>query len=150
MELDLLSRTLNQLDDRRERGELAVRLRGPVASEPKKGGWRLAQVGQDFVRLEYRSGDVMMPPVTALAQADFVVRDMRVEGLQRISEGTVFNYLPINIGDIRNLCNQSLYFFFREVQQIIRDLVTLSHQMRESLVDTVNELSPSINFIVNR
>ena len=24
---------------------------------------------------------------------------MRVEGLQRISEGTVFNYLPINIGD---------------------------------------------------
>ncbi len=31
--------------------------------------------------------------------ADFVVADMRVEGLQRISEGTVFNYLPINIGD---------------------------------------------------
>jgi outer membrane protein insertion porin family len=29
----------------------------------------------------------------------FVVRDIRVEGLQRISEGTVFNYLPINIGD---------------------------------------------------
>lgn len=29
----------------------------------------------------------------------FVVRDLRVEGLQRISEGTVFNYLPINIGD---------------------------------------------------
>lgn len=29
----------------------------------------------------------------------FVVRDMRVQGLQRISEGTVFNYLPINIGD---------------------------------------------------
>ena len=29
----------------------------------------------------------------------FVVKDMRVEGLQRISEGTVFNYLPINIGD---------------------------------------------------
>ena len=37
---------------------------------------------------------------TALAKIDpFVVRDMRVEGLQRISEGTVFNYLPINIGD---------------------------------------------------
>jgi len=31
--------------------------------------------------------------------APFVVKDMRVEGLQRISEGTVFNYLPINIGD---------------------------------------------------
>ena len=29
----------------------------------------------------------------------FVVRDIRIEGLQRISEGTVFNYLPVNIGD---------------------------------------------------
>ena len=37
---------------------------------------------------------------SAIAAIDpFVVRDMRVEGLQRISEGTVFNYLPINIGD---------------------------------------------------
>lgn len=29
----------------------------------------------------------------------FVVRDFRVEGAQRISEGTIYNYLPINIGD---------------------------------------------------
>lgn len=35
----------------------------------------------------------------AVAQSTFVVRDMRVEGLQRISEGTVYNYLPIAIGD---------------------------------------------------
>ena len=41
----------------------------------------------------------LLLPMFALAQSDFVVRDMRVEGLQRISEGTVFNYLPINIGD---------------------------------------------------
>jgi len=41
----------------------------------------------------------LLLPMSALAQSDFVVRDMRVEGLQRISEGTVFNYLPINIGD---------------------------------------------------
>ena len=40
-----------------------------------------------------------MLPFSAMAAGDFVVRDMRVEGLQRISEGTVFNYLPINIGD---------------------------------------------------
>ena len=32
-------------------------------------------------------------------EADFTVGDIRVEGLQRISEGTVFNYLPVNIGD---------------------------------------------------
>ncbi|MCH7833840.1 MAG: outer membrane protein assembly factor BamA [Proteobacteria bacterium] len=59
-------------------------------------------------------------PVFTIAAADpFVVRDMRVEGLQRISEGTVFNYLPINIGDtvdhvrvreaIRALYDQSLF-----------------------------------------
>jgi outer membrane protein insertion porin family len=30
---------------------------------------------------------------------NFVVGDIRIEGLQRISEGTVFNYLPVNIGD---------------------------------------------------
>jgi outer membrane protein insertion porin family len=39
----------------------------------------------------------------ALAQArgpeNFTVGDIRIEGLQRISEGTVYNYLPINIGD---------------------------------------------------
>lgn len=29
----------------------------------------------------------------------FVVGDIRIEGLQRISEGTVYNYLPVNIGD---------------------------------------------------
>jgi outer membrane protein insertion porin family len=29
----------------------------------------------------------------------FVIADIRVEGLQRISEGTVYNYLPLNRGD---------------------------------------------------
>ena len=60
-----------------------------------------------------------LAPVAGMAQDGFVVRDMRVEGLQRISEGTVFNYLPINIGDtvdsiriqeaIRALYNQALF-----------------------------------------
>ncbi|MBK7114715.1 MAG: outer membrane protein assembly factor BamA [Proteobacteria bacterium] len=31
--------------------------------------------------------------------ARFTVGDIRVEGLQRITEGTVYNYLPVNIGD---------------------------------------------------
>jgi outer membrane protein insertion porin family len=35
----------------------------------------------------------------ALGDPNFTVRDLRVEGLQRISEGTVYNYLPVNIGD---------------------------------------------------
>ena len=42
---------------------------------------------------------LVMLPFSSMAAGDFVVKDMRVEGLQRISEGTVFNYLPINIGD---------------------------------------------------
>ena len=41
-------------------------------------------------------------PALAAAQAaggEFTVGDIRVEGLQRLTEGTVFNYLPVNIGD---------------------------------------------------
>ena len=37
-------------------------------------------------------------PGTAAADT-FVVKDIRVEGLQRIAAGTVFNYLPIKVGD---------------------------------------------------
>ncbi len=36
---------------------------------------------------------------SAAQEEQFTVGDIRVEGLQRISEGTVFNYLPVNIGD---------------------------------------------------
>ncbi|MEO0573909.1 MAG: outer membrane protein assembly factor BamA [Pseudomonadota bacterium] len=56
---------------------------------------------------------------SVFAAEPFEVRNMRVEGLARISEGTVFNYLPINIGDvvdevrvreaIRALYSQSLF-----------------------------------------
>jgi outer membrane protein insertion porin family len=35
----------------------------------------------------------------ARAEQKFIVRDIRVDGLQRISAGTVFNYLPIKVGD---------------------------------------------------
>lgn len=35
---------------------------------------------------------------SSLQAASFVVRDIQVEGLQRISAGTVFNYLPVQIG----------------------------------------------------
>ena len=35
----------------------------------------------------------------AQGTGEFTVGDIRVEGLQRISEGTIYNYLPVNIGD---------------------------------------------------
>ncbi|MEM7611702.1 MAG: outer membrane protein assembly factor BamA [Pseudomonadota bacterium] len=56
--------------------------------------------------MTHRAGLVTIILLSALSAAQaiaepfpFEVRNMRVEGLQRISEGTVFNYLPINIGD---------------------------------------------------
>src|SRR5712675_451557 len=64
---------------------------------------------------------------TAIAQtandADFTVSNIEVDGLQRVSQGTVYNYLPVNIGD--HLTGQrvreairALYQtgFFRDVQ----------------------------------
>lgn len=57
------------------------------------------------------------------SEADFTVGDIKVEGLQRVSEGTVFNYLPVNIGDHLNAQRvreaiRALYAtgFFRDVQ----------------------------------
>jgi outer membrane protein insertion porin family len=59
-----------------------------------------------------------------LAQSDgFVVGDIKVEGLQRISEGTVYNYLPVNIGDTLDARHQqeaikALFAtgFFRDIE----------------------------------
>ncbi len=66
-------------------------------------------------------------PAALLAQQstdnDFTVSNIRIEGLQRISEGTVYNYLPVNIGDHLNAqrvreAMRALYTtgFFRDVE----------------------------------
>jgi outer membrane protein insertion porin family len=78
---------------------------------------------------------VLTLPVLAPAQQapepEFTVGDIRVEGLQRLTEGTVFNYLPVNIGDrldSRRLREalRTLYAtgFFRDVE-LRRDGSTL-------------------------
>src|SRR3546814_820369 len=38
----------------------------------------------------------------ALALEPFVIKDIRVEGIQRTEAGTVFNYLPVKVGDTMN------------------------------------------------
>ena len=38
-------------------------------------------------------------PVAAQAFEPFVVRDIRVEGIQRTDPGTIFSYLPVKVGD---------------------------------------------------
>jgi len=37
---------------------------------------------------------------SAMALDPFVISDIRVEGLQRISEGTIFNYLPVDANEL--------------------------------------------------
>jgi outer membrane protein insertion porin family len=80
----------------------------------------------------YAVGAILLAaPLHAQEGPAFTVGDIRVEGLQRVTEGTVYNYLPINIGD--NLSAQrvreavrALYDtgFFRDVE-IRRDGSTL-------------------------
>jgi outer membrane protein insertion porin family len=43
---------------------------------------------------------LMLITANTLALDPFTISDIRVEGLQRISEGTVFSYLPLDKGDI--------------------------------------------------
>ena len=73
----------------------------------------------------------------ATSQASFTVGDIRIEGLQRISEGTVYNYLPVNIGDqidqrriaeaLRAMYNTG---FFRDVE-IRREAIDWTLFVRE-------------------
>jgi outer membrane protein insertion porin family len=72
-----------------------------------------------FVHTTLALSQATAPP----ADAEFRVGDIKVEGLQRVSEGTVYNYLPVNIGDsltpqrVREAV-RALYQtgFFRDVQ----------------------------------
>ncbi len=72
-----------------------------------------------------------------VADTRFTVGDIRIEGLQRVSEGTVYNYLPVNIGDeltptrLRESL-RAMYAtgFFRDVE-LRRDGGTLVVAVRE-------------------
>jgi outer membrane protein insertion porin family len=73
----------------------------------------------------------------APTESRFVVGDIRVEGLLRVSEGTVYNYLPVNIGDELNPLRlreamRALYDtgFFRNVE-LRRDGSTLIVVVKE-------------------
>ena len=41
-------------------------------------------------------------PMATLSNDEFVVKDIKIEGLEKISEGALLNYLPVNIGDSLN------------------------------------------------
>jgi outer membrane protein insertion porin family len=65
---------------------------------------------------------LVLLPASALADT-FVVRDIRVDGLQRIAAGTVFSYLPVKVGERMDAAQtpeivRSLYRtgFFKDVR----------------------------------
>src|ERR1700726_4076433 len=76
-----------------------------------------------FVHSALSLSQAALAQTTTASAADFTVGDIKVEGLQRVSEGTVYNYLPVNIGDhltpqrVREAI-RALYAtnFFRDVQ----------------------------------
>ncbi|MEW6589987.1 MAG: outer membrane protein assembly factor BamA [Pseudomonadota bacterium] len=77
----------------------------------------------------------------AYAEEAFVVRDIRVEGIQRTEAGTVFSYLPVKVGDLMNeektaAAIKALYAtgFFTDVRMEARDgVVIVTVQERPSI-----------------
>ncbi|SUB32171.1 Outer-membrane protein assembly factor Omp85 [Neisseria gonorrhoeae] len=54
------------------------------------------------MKLKQIASALMMLGISPLAFADFTIQDIRVEGLQRTEPSTVFNYLPVKVGDTYN------------------------------------------------
>ena len=52
-----------------------------------------------FKKLLYILSVLLLGLELALAAQEFVIEDIRLEGLERITPGTVFNYLPMKAGD---------------------------------------------------
>lgn len=81
--------------------------------------------------------------VAALAFQPFVVKDIRVEGLQRIEPGTVFSYLPVKVGSTFNdekaqEAIRALYAtgFFKNVQLSEQgDVLVVIVQERPAIAD---------------
>ena len=78
---------------------------------------------------------------SALALEPFVIQDIRVEGIQRTEPGTVFNYLPVKVGDTMNdekatQAIKSLYGtgFFKDVRiEVEGNVLVVSIQERPAI-----------------
>ena len=91
---------------------------------------------------------------SVLAMEPFVVRDIRVEGIQRTEAGTVFNYLPVKAGEQMNddkaaQAIKALYAtgFFKDVRlESEGDVLVVSVQERPAIAQIVfsgNKAFPS-------
>lgn len=79
----------------------------------------------------------------AWSQERFVIEDIRLEGLQRISEGTVFSYLPVETGDRLGISDSRLVIrelyrtgFFQDIS-LARDgnILVIRLQERPAISD---------------
>ena len=83
----------------------------------------------------------------AMAFEPFVVKDIRVEGIQRTEAGTVFSYLPVKVGDTLNddkaaQAIKALFAtgFFRDVRiEVEKDVMVVALQERPAI--------SSLNFV---
>ena len=86
---------------------------------------------------------LMLAMISQLSHAlePFVVKDIRVEGLQRTEPGTVFNYLPVQVGDVMSdekatQAIKSLYGtgFFKDVRiEAEGEVLVVTVQERSSI-----------------
>ncbi|OAM52984.1 outer membrane protein assembly factor BamA [Methylovorus sp. MM2] len=80
---------------------------------------------------------------SAMALEPFIVKDIRVEGIQRTDAGTVFNYLPVKVGDTMTdekatQAIKSLYGtgFFKDVRiEVDQDVLVITLQERAAIAD---------------
>ena len=81
--------------------------------------------------------------IAAFAMEPFVIKDIKIEGLQRTEPGTVFNYLPVQLGDTMtedksSEAIKSLYRtgFFKDVRiETDQDILIVTVQERPSIAD---------------
>ena len=81
--------------------------------------------------------------LAAFATEPFVIKDIKIEGLQRTEPGTIFNYLPVQVGDTMtedksSEAIKSLYRtgFFKDVRiEADQNILLITVQERPSIAD---------------
>jgi len=80
---------------------------------------------------------LLLVSTMAWSSESFVVRDIRIEGLERLNDGTLLNYLPVRVGD--PLDNKQIIYSIKELYktgffadvQLFRDGNTLIVKVKE-------------------
>ncbi len=127
----------------------------PVCSDDRQrnvlsGAWRACCAARPRVRAFLALLVALLGlflPVVGFAFEPFVVRDIRVEGVQRTEAGTVFSYLPIKVGERIDdekaaAAVKALYAtgFFRDVRLEVQDgvlIVSVQERPTISRIDFV-------------